>query len=45
MIKDCNKTLIRKAKLYIDIGTLRGEQLKNLNIKIKKILKPLGKKI
>ena len=38
MIQECNKTLIRKAKLYLDIGTLRGEQLKYLNIKIKKNL-------
>ena len=44
MIKDCNKTLIRKAKLYLDIGTLRGEQLKNLNIKIKKNLEAFRKK-
>ena len=45
MIQDCNKTLIRKAKLYLDIGTLRGEQLKYLNIKTKKNLEAFRQKI
>ena len=44
MIQDCNKTLKRGAKLYLDIGTLRGKLLKQINVKTKKNLEAFKQK-